>query len=167
MKGYDGDKTNSVSYGGQIARQTMEQSLKKLASTGNGGGNAAEVEAQMMQYFSGPTKDLAILAPASKDGFKVKQTTIGELSSSANLEGKFYKGLMPAWPGNQTGVDVMKDMISRAAKSNKGFDAENGYDYAQLISKFTMGAVQYSQAVDNYLDEKMTADIKPNDMPYK
>ena len=54
----------------------------------------------MMQYFSGPTKDLAILSPASKDGFKIKQTTIGELSSSANLEGKFYKGLMPAWPGN-------------------------------------------------------------------
>jgi hypothetical protein len=61
----------------------------------------------------------------------------------------------------------MKDMIARAAKSNKGFDAENGYDYAQLISKFTMGAVQYSQAVDNYLDEKMTADVKPNDAPYK
>ena len=58
-------------------------------------------------------------------------------------------------------------MIARAAKSNKGFDAENGYDYAQLISKFTMGAVQYSQAVDNYLDEKMTADVKPNDAPYK
>ena len=52
LKGYDGDKTNSVSYGGQIARQAMEQSLKKLASKGNGGGNAAEVEAQMMQYFS-------------------------------------------------------------------------------------------------------------------
>jgi hypothetical protein len=30
-----------------------------------------------------------------------------------------------------------------------------------------MGAVQYSQAVDNYLDEKMTADVKPNDAPYK
>ena len=31
LKGYDGDKTNSVSYGGQIARQAMEQSLKKLS----------------------------------------------------------------------------------------------------------------------------------------
>ena len=30
LKGYSGDKTNSVSYGGQIARQTMEQSLKNL-----------------------------------------------------------------------------------------------------------------------------------------
>ena len=79
LKGYDGDKTNSVSYGGQIARQAMEQSLKKLFWNMR----------ILMQYFSGPTKDLAIIAPASKDGFKVKQTTIGELSSSANLEGKF------------------------------------------------------------------------------
>ena len=66
LKGYTGDKTNSVSYGGQIARQTMEQSLKKLASTGNGGGNAADVEAQMMQYFSGPTKDSSYFGPCLK-----------------------------------------------------------------------------------------------------
>ena len=30
-----------------------------------------------------------------------------------------------------------------------------------------MGAVFYNQAVDNYLDEKMRADTKPNDKPYK
>merc|ERR1711871_1236127 len=42
-----------------------------------------------------------------------------------------------------------------------------GYDYIQLISKFTMGAVFYHQACDNYLDEKMGADNKPNDKPYK
>ena len=30
-----------------------------------------------------------------------------------------------------------------------------------------MGAVFYSQAVDNYLDEKMEADNKPNNKPYK
>ena len=30
-----------------------------------------------------------------------------------------------------------------------------------------MGAVFYSQAVDNYLDEKMGPDSKPNDKPYK
>ena len=167
LKGYDGDKRNSVSYGGQIARQTLEQSLKKLATKGNGGENSTDLEAQMLAYFSGPTKDLDIIAPVSKEGFTIKQSKVGELSGSANLEGKFYKGLMPAWPGNMTGVDVMKDMIARAAKANKGYDPENGYDYAQLISKFTMGAVQYSQAVDNYLDEKMTADVKPNNKPYK
>ena len=30
-----------------------------------------------------------------------------------------------------------------------------------------MGAVFYHQACDNYLDEKMGADNKPNDKPYK
>lgn len=70
LKGYSGDQTNSVSYGGQIARQTMEQSLKKLASTGNGGGNAADVEAQMMQYFSGPTKTWLFCLQPQKMGSK-------------------------------------------------------------------------------------------------
>ena len=37
----------------------------------------------------------------------------------------------------------------------------------QLISKFIMGAVFYNQVVDNYLDEKLSADKKPNDKPYK
>jgi hypothetical protein len=43
----------------------------------------------------------------------------------------------------------------------------NGYNYGQLISKFIMGAVSYNQAVDNYLDEKLSADNKPNNKPYK
>ena len=43
----------------------------------------------------------------------------------------------------------------------------NGYNYPQLISKFIMGAVSYNQAVDNYLDEKLSAKKKPNDKPYK
>ena len=166
LKGYEGEVTNSVSYGGQIARQTLEQSLKSLAGKGDGGANAAELEAQMLSYFTGPTAELPILAPAGKDGFPILQKMVGELSGSANLEGKFYNGLMPAWPGNMAGIDVARDLIARAAASNGGYDAENGYDYGQLISKFTMGAVQYSQAVDNYLDEKMTAEEKPNNLPY-
>ena len=40
-------------------------------------------------------------------------------------------------------------------------------NYPQLISKYTMGAVLYHQACDNYLDEKMTASSKPNNKPYK
>ncbi len=166
LKGYEGDATNSVSYGGQIARQTLEQSLKSLAAKGDGGANAAELEKQMLSYFTGPTAELPIIAPAGKDGFPILQKTVGELSGSANLEGKFYNGLMPAWAGNMTGIDVAKDMIARAAASKGGYDAENGFDYPQLISKFTMGAVQYSQAVDNYLDEKLAADVKPNNLPY-
>ena len=37
VKGYDGSATNSVSYSGQIARHVLHDSLKKLASTGDGG----------------------------------------------------------------------------------------------------------------------------------
>ena len=167
LKGYSGDKTNTVSYSGQIARHVLEQRLKKLAGKGNGGGNAADLEAQMLSYFNGSNDDLPIIAPKSKDGFKIKQTSLHQISKGKNISGKFYDGAMPAWPGNMSGKDVAYNMIAMAAKSNKGFDADTGYDWAQLISKYTMGAMAYNQAVDNYLDEKLSAEKKPNNKPYK
>ena len=36
LKGYSGDKKNSVSYTGQMARHVLHDSLKKLAGTGTG-----------------------------------------------------------------------------------------------------------------------------------
>jgi len=50
--------------------------------------------------------------------------------------------------------------------SDGGFDAETGYDWGQLIQKFAIGAMGFNQAVDNYLDEKLAADNKPNNKPY-
>jgi hypothetical protein len=167
LSGYSGDKTNTVSYSGQAARHVLEQSLKKLAGKGNGGGNAAALEAQMLSYFNGSDEDLPIIAPKSKDGFKIKQTSLHQISKGKNISGKFYNGAMPAWPGNMSGKDAAYNMISMASKANKGFDAETGYDWAQLISKYTMGAMAYNQAVDNYLDEKLSAEKKPNNKPYK
>ena len=167
VKGYEGDKTDSVSYSGQIARHVLHDSLKKAAYKGDGGNNAAEVEALMLAYFNGSDEELAIIAPVSKDGFPVKQATVDDISKGKNISGKFYKGAMPAWPGNQSGVDVALQMISLAAASNQGYDDVNGMDWGQLISKFTLGAMAYNQAVDNYLDEKLDADNKPNDKPYK
>ncbi|MEM7067313.1 MAG: DUF4856 domain-containing protein [Pseudomonadota bacterium] len=167
LKGYEGDKKNTVSYSGQIARHALHDSLKKLAGKGDGGANAAALEAQMLSYFNGSDEDLPIIAPAGKDGFPVKQKTLNEISKGKNISGKFYDGAMPAWPGNGTGKEAVLDMIKRAASANGGYDAENGYDYAQLISKFTMGAMMYNQSVDNYLDEKLGADNKPNNKPYK
>ena len=58
LKGYSGDKTNSVAYAGQMARHVLHDSLKKLAGKGDGGSNAAEIEAQMMKYFKGSIEDL-------------------------------------------------------------------------------------------------------------
>ncbi|MBO9409220.1 DUF4856 domain-containing protein [Shimia sp. R9_1] len=167
VKGYEGDKTNSVSYSGQIARHALHDSLKKAAGKGNGGANAADVEAMLLAYFNGSDADLEIMAPASKDGYPVKQATVNAISKGKNISGKFYDGAMPAWPGNVSGKEAMLHMIKHAAQSNGGFDAENGYDWGQVISKYTMGAMMYNQAVDNYLDEKLDADNKPNNKPYK
>ena len=167
LKGYTGDKTNSVSYSGQIARHVLHDSLKKLAGKGDGGSNAAEIEAQMMKYFKGSKEDLDIIAPKTKGDFKIKQTTLNQISKGKNLSGKTYKGVINGWPGQMTGPEVIEFMIKKAAQTKGGFDPATGYNYPQLISKFAMGAVFYNQAVDNYLDEKMAPGSKTNDKPYK
>ena len=167
LQGYSGNTDNSVSYSGQIARHILHDSLKVLAGRGNGGDNSDSLKAEMLSYFSGSDKNKAILAPVTKGAFVMKQGTLNEISSGKNIEGKFYNGAMMAWPGSMKGRDVAFHMIERAAIANKGVDAENGYNWPQLISKFTMGAMAYSQAVDNYLDEKLDANTKPNNKPYK
>ena len=107
LKGYSGDKTNSVSYSGQVARHVLHDSLKKLSSTGDGGTNAGAVKAEMMAYFGGSDKNKAIIAPADKGDFNIKQETMNELSKGKNLLGKSYKGVMNAWPGQMTGAEVL------------------------------------------------------------
>ena len=52
LKGYSGDKTNSVAYTGQAARHALHNSLKKLAGKGNGSPNAA-LKAQLMSSYAG------------------------------------------------------------------------------------------------------------------
>ena len=166
LKGYTGDKTNSVSYSGQIARHVLHDSLKKLSGT-KASTNIKQLSLdKMMPYFKGSKDDLAILAPVSKGDFKIKQTSLNEISSGKNLSGKSYKGAINGW-GGLTGAEVLEHMINKAAEHGSAFDPNTGYNYPQLISKFAMGAVFYNQAVDNYLDEKLSADNKPNNKPYK
>ena len=74
--------------------------------------------------------------------------------------------MVPGWPGNKTGGEVVEHMIQHAAMSDGGVSYELGYDWGQLLQKFMIGAVSYNQIVDNYLDEKMTAGDKPNNKPY-
>lgn len=159
LKSYQGEKTNSVSYSGQVGRQLLHNSLKKAI----GSGSSADV---LNAYFNGADGELALLDPKSSDKFKVDVTNINDVSKT-NLSGKAYKGVINGWPGNMTGKEVLASMIERAAASPKGYDAKHGYDYAQLVSKFAMGGVFYHQACDNYLDEKLEADNKPNNKPYK
>lgn len=159
LKGYKGDKTNSVSYSGQVGRQLLHNSLKKAIS------NNESLDA-MSAYFHGSDNALILLDPKSSDTFKVDVTNINDVSKT-NLSGKAFKGEIAGWPGNMSGKAVLENMIAKASQVEKGYDAVHGYDYAQLVSKFTMGAVFYHQACDNYLDEKLAANNKPNDKPYK
>ena len=165
-KSYSGKKKDSTSYTGQVARHVLHNSLKKLAGKGNGNPNP-ELKATMMSYYSSKDARRKIIDPTSKGEFKVKQTMVDEISKGKNLKGKTYKGLVNGFPGQMSGPEVFEFLIDKASSSNKGFDPVTGYNYPQLISKFMMGAVFYSQAVDNYLDEKMGADNKPNNKPYK
>ena len=165
-KSYSGKKKDSTSYTGQVARHVLHNSLKKLAGKGNGNPNP-ELKATMMSYYSSKDAGRKIIDPTSKGEFKVKQTMVDEISKGKNLKGKTYKGLVNGFPGQMSGPEVFEFLIDKASSSNIGFDPVTGYNYPQLISKFMMGAVFYSQAVDNYLDEKMGADNKPNNKPYK
>ena len=165
-KSYSGKKKDSTSYTGQVARHVLHNSLKKLAGKGNGNPNP-ELKATMMSYYSSKDAGRKIIDPTSKGEFKVKQTMVDEISKGKNLKGKTYKGLVNGFPGQMSGPEVFEFLIDKASSSNKGFDPVTGLNYPQLISKFMMGAVFYSQAVDNYLDEKMGADNKPNNKPYK
>ena len=160
VQGYTGDKQTSVSYGGQMARHALHNSLKKIIA------NGADAE-QMTAYFSAKDAGRAIIDPAAKEGFPVKQTQVDELSKGKNLAGKTYSGAIFGFPGSMTGVEVLEFMLDQASNTATGFDPLTGYDYIQLVSKFAMGAVFYSQAVDNYLDEKLEAGNKPNGKPYK
>ena len=72
LKGYSGDKTNSVSYSGQIARHILHDSLKKLAASGD--------KAEMMAFFKGSDKNKEIIAPKTKGDFKIKQTLMNDVS---------------------------------------------------------------------------------------
>jgi hypothetical protein len=165
LKDYKGESTDSVKYNGQAARQVLHNSLKVLSGTGNGEENA-KLKAQLLSYYEGKDKGRPILDPTTKGEFVVKQTMVDDISGGKNLAGKTYKGSVPGWPGNMTGPEVIKFMIDKASATEKGYDPLTGYDYIQLISKFATGAVFYNQAVDNYLDEGLSAEKKPNNKPY-
>ncbi len=165
-KSYSGSKKDSTSYTGQMARHVLHNSLKKLAGKGNGNPNP-DLKAKMLSYYAGKDKGRKIIDPTSKGDFKIKQTMVDQISKGKDLKGKTYKGIVNGFPGQMTGPEIFEFLIDKASSSKGGYDPLTGYNYPQLISKFMMGAVFYSQAVNNYLDEKLEADNKPNNKPYK
>ena len=145
LKGYNGNKTSSVSYSGQIARHVLHDSLKALAGKGNGKPNP-ELKAKMMAFFAGKDAGRLIIAPSTKGRFIVKQSNIDGISKEKNLAGKTFKGTISGMPNNLTGTELLTFWIDKASEANGGVDLANGYNYQQLISKFIQGAVSYNQA---------------------
>ncbi|SCA56140.1 conserved exported hypothetical protein [Candidatus Terasakiella magnetica] len=166
VKDYAGKKTTSVAYTGQIARHTLHDSLKKLAGKGNGKPNP-DLKAQLLSYYANKDKGRMIVAPKTKGPFVISQTGVDDISKGKDLASKTYKGVVNGMPGDMKGAELVTFWIDKTSSANKGVDAVAGYNYPQLISKFILGAVMYSQAVDNYLDEGLSAKKKPNDKAYK
>ena len=164
LKGYTGDKTNSVSYSGQVARHVLHDSIKKMIGSLPAG--AAKRDA-LLSYYQGKSAGRVIMAPTDKGDFKYKQKEVDEISRKKNLAGKTDKRVVAGMPRGMTGSELVKFWLEKAAETDNGYDAANGYDYAQLVSKYVMGSVSYHQAVDNYLDEKLESTNKPNNKPYK
>ena len=159
LKDYQGQETNSVNYSEQISQHLLHSSLKKAISSG------ASLEV-MNRYFNGAEEELLILDPISSDGFIFDGKDINKIAKT-NLSGMVYKDIIPGWLGGMTAKEVLSSMIEKAAQSKNGYDPIHGYDYAQLVSKFTMGAVFYHQACGNHLNKMLDADYKPNNAPYK
>ena len=79
-KSYTGDKTNSVAYTGQVARNIMIDSMKTLAGQADGGANAAELKATMMLYFGRANgEDLAIVSHKGSVSFPIQQSMVIEI----------------------------------------------------------------------------------------
>ena len=163
LKGYQGKAKTSVSYTGQMARHLLHNALKSLSKSDH---PAAKRQEMMMSYFAGSDKPRKVVSPSAAK-VSIQQTVIDDISKGKKLSDKAYKGSVTGLPGNMTGGEAIAFMINKAAQTEGGFDPVTGLDYTQLISKFTMGAVFYHQAVDNYLDEKLLANNKPNNKPYK
>ena len=157
LKSYSGEQTDSVSYSGQIGRQLLHTSLKKAIATNAG------IDT-LRRYFNGDDGTLPILDPVSSAKFRVDHNDVNAISRT-NLSDKSYRGSIAGWPGNLSGRQMLEQMLTRAVAVPNGYDAKHGYDYVQLVSKFTMGGVFYHQACDNYLDEKLEAGNKPNNKP--
>jgi len=102
-RSYQGDKTNSVSYSGQVAHHVLHNSLKKAISSG------ASIDV-MNQYWKGAEGELLALDPKSKEGFPVADSDINKISSGKNLNEKPYKARMAGFPGDFTGFELVRGL---------------------------------------------------------
>ena len=151
VKGYKGSKTNSTAYTGQMARQLLHNSLKKISSTGNPNDFTGGAGKKMLNYFEGKdkAKSMAILDPKNSSKFPVKQRMIGEISTGSNLSGKTDKRKQLSWPNNMTGVDVIRFMIKKGMSVVLDLGANIECSSKNLLDFSIMGASLYTSLYPN------------------
>ena len=187
-------RTTSVSYGGQMERHALRESVKSLL--GNIGDDIdntdeAAIAAKIYNYLdnkddSGDFKVDTIVAPVNKNDFVMKETMFSELSSPKSLYDESFAGgqaepiegadanVTLGVPGDLTSQEVLDLWVANFARNYAansgatypGIDFDNGFEWNQMFAKYLMGSVFYNKAVDKYLDEYITAGEKPNSQAY-
>lgn len=140
--------------------------------------------------------DQNIVGVVDREGFDVKQTRYNELATGANLIAKMasakqlsdampgitgtFDHVLIGVPGNKTpseavelwiknyGVSSTASQAAGAEGLSPYIDMVTGYDYRQLLLKYMLTGLYFSQSVDKYLDEYIRVPgKKDNSTAYK
>ncbi len=183
------DSNTSVAYTGQMARHVLRLSVKEVFKAPVAPTNAAATIAEVNGYIKNENNvidDTAIKAPADKNEFVFKERVNSDISTGKNLYGKTYdtekngdpipgvadadKAITLGVPGNKTAKETLdlwvRHFAENLATTSSTLDETNGYNYRQLVTKYLMGAVFYSESVNHYLDENLEDGVKDNNLPY-
>ena len=165
--------TSTVSYSGQIFRHILIDDLKKYIGTLTTGAetDAASVKAELNTYYSetsagdgGDTEGRVTIPTIYGDN--VEQIRYDAISTKKKLQNKVHSGAIVGWGDNtKTGDEMITswfDIIAANAgpaphtssgSSEKAYVTNTGVNLRQMVQKFLLSAVTYSQAADHYLGD--------------
>ena len=115
VKGYKGDKKNSVSYTGQVARHVLSDSIKKLAGKSDGKGRSEKSETGQEAKANGAGKRRGLLG-RNRRGGKAENNKSQEAKAETPRETR----------AKETKAKENKPQNSGGKKPNKKGDAFEG-----------------------------------------
>ncbi|GAA3940944.1 DUF4856 domain-containing protein [Litoribacillus peritrichatus] len=181
------DNESSVSYSGQTFRQVLIDDLKTYIGDGTKDtSSAATITTELMALYDfNDATSAANNILFSLNGEVLDQQIYDDISSGKNLKGKmagndnalplgrFIGGGAAVSPEDYL-LNVLFDEYADLASSvaaptvevngaNENIDVDyvsaNGIDYKQMVQKFLLGAVAYSQGTDDYLQTDFAAGL--------
>ncbi len=178
---------SSIAYPGQTFRQVLIDDLKTyIGDSTKDTSSAATIETELLALYDfDDATSAAENIRFSLDGQALDQTVYSDISSGKNLKGKmagndnelplgrFIGGGTTTSPEDYL-VDVLFSDYANLASSvtaptvnvngaNESIDVDYvsaaGIDYKQMVQKFLLGAVAYSQGTDDYLNTDFAASL--------